>query len=88
MRRAERGRRDTIDSEIDATLVQRCHLVRGQKAHARRRVEHDPVEDVFLGSGDHMSDRANLLTVGPVHRHSGLEHLIGDRQPLIHDTGH
>ena len=77
-----------VDPQIDAALVQRRHLVGRHEALSVLAIQHDPVEDVLRRRGDHVRDRANLLPVGRKHRHARLQHLVGDRQPFIHDCGH
>ena len=90
-RRAVLGRgqgrdRVAVNPEIDAALVQGGDLVGGHEVLPIVAVQHDSVEDVHFGSGDHVGHRANLLAAGRVYRHARLEHLVGDRQPLIHES--
>lgn len=87
LRRRQHRHRRGIDPEIDAALVERGDLVGGYETRAVLAIHHDSVEDVLLRSRDDVPDGANLLPVGRVHRHSALQHLVSDRQPLIHESG-
>jgi hypothetical protein len=60
-------------------------VLRGDKSLARLRADHDTVEDVFLRRGDDVVDGSHLAAVGRVDGHAFLEHLVGDRETLVHD---
>ncbi len=74
----------------------RCAGPRHARAATRRRRprrtagrapavgDHETVEDVLLGRGHDMVNRAHLLPVGCQHGNALLEHLIRDRQTLVH----
>ena len=78
--------RRLVDLEIDTALVQGRDLVGRHEPLPTVAVQNDSVEDVLLGSGDHVGHGANLLAPGCVHRHPRLQHLVSDRQPLIHES--
>jgi len=87
MRRLERGRGGSVDAQIHAALVQGSDVVGGDEARVVADADHEPVEDVLVKRRDDVVDRADLLAPGRVHGHPTLEHLVGDRQSLVH-AGH
>src|SRR5437588_6198631 len=84
MRLGERGGLGGVDSQIHSPLVQRGDLLGGDEPAASARANHDPVEDVLLGSGDDVVDGSYGLSAGPVHGNALLEHLVGDRKAFVH----
>jgi ribokinase len=59
-------------------------LIRRDEPLALLRADHDPVKDVDLSGGDDVVDPADSLAIGRVDGDAAFEHLIGDRQPLVH----
>jgi hypothetical protein len=43
------------------------------------------MEDVLVKGRDNMVNGPDLLATGGVHGHPAFEHLISDRQPLVHE---
>jgi ribokinase len=76
-----------VDAEVDAALVQRPDLVGRDEPWPVADADHESVKDVLLGRGNDVVHGADLLATGCVNGHAALEHLIGDRQALVHD-GH
>ena len=80
------ARRRRIDAQVDPVLVDRRDRRRIHEAHAvPRRVDQQPVKDVLLRRVQHRAHGPHLLAVRRQHRHARVEHLVCDRQALIHD---
>jgi len=84
VRRLERCGRLGVDPKVHSALVERCDVVGSDEAGVVADADHEPVEDVLIGSCDNVFHGADLLATGRVHGHPRLEHLIGDRQALVH----
>ena len=88
VRARKRRRCCSINAQIHAPLVQGGDLVGCNKAATSLRAYDDPVEDVCRRSRDDMLDRSEELAIRRVDRDVVIEHLVRDRQPLVHRGGH
>src|SRR5579875_2155711 len=88
----QRQRRNGVDLQVDAELVQRGDLLGGDEAPAAGAAKDDPVEYVLRRGGDDVIDASNGLAVACKHRDAALEHGVGDRRTLAgslwHGAGH
>ena len=61
VRRLERGRRGSVDAQVDSVLVKRRDVIGGNEARDVAGSDHEPVKDVLVKGRHDVVYRADLL---------------------------